>query len=128
MGRHPTTQRISRKSVESALFGAPCEVKGNQLPTSGDVMKYMNWVKIKEFEGGNKDWTLREVAETVAGRIIEIWTTASIPVMSKDSVVQKLLRFQARCRKTEKSCKSAREKFSQDAFSTLISVRVDVES
>ena len=115
--------------MESALFGAPCEVKGNQLPTSGDVMKYMNWVKIKEFEGGNKDWTLREVAETeVAGRIIEIWTTASIPVMSKDSVVQKLLRFQARCRKTEKSCKSAREKFSQDAFSTLISVRVDEKS
>lgn len=122
MGRKKIPARISRLSVNSDLFGAPSDLKETQLPTCGDVMRFVNLVKLNlSAENKGRDMPLGEVLPTVADRVTVIWKKASIPVIPKKSVITKLLRYCRKCRGLAKSSKRNKD-FSKEAFDRLFDI------
>ncbi|GBL55039.1 hypothetical protein AVEN_37295-1 [Araneus ventricosus] len=78
----------TRSSVNINLFGAPCEIKGMQLPTYADIMRHYYWLRNE-----NRDVYLQPVDDlvnVVGEKFTAIWVKASISVVSKRTVNGKL--------------------------------------
>lgn len=127
MGRQKRPVRTSRQGVNSDMFGAPSDLKETQLPTYGEVMRFVNLVKQNlSLEKNGRDLPLSEVLPTVADRVMDIWKKSSIPVIPKKSVITKLVRYCKKCRGVSKSSKRKNSKtvknFSKEAFDRLFDI------
>lgn len=78
-----------RQETLCPLFGPFSEIKENQLPLVKDVIKYIlftqNDLKTK-FNGRNP--TNSEVFLIVSTKVQKIWESASIPVVSRNRIIQ----------------------------------------
>ncbi|KAK3931072.1 23S rRNA (uracil(1939)-C(5))-methyltransferase [Frankliniella fusca] len=97
----------TRKQEDSAyMLGASRDFSGRVLPTCEDVMRcyYLVQADTKAQRSGY-DPPMQEVAQVVADKVQQVWTSASIPVISNRGILQAVLRLVEKCRKVEKSWK-----------------------
>ena len=91
-------ERLKR---EVDFFGGAADLPVNQLPTNGDVLRFMR--KIEEEDEGKK--FIGNIANSAATEIIGVWTRAisdyaGAPIMSHYSVRMRLERLYRKGRKT----------------------------
>ena len=69
--------------MSCVVFGSPCKLLGNMLPTYEDTLKYYNLVKfqLKEASNGKDPWH-SEISSKVTAEIEALWEKASLPVVS----------------------------------------------
>ena len=120
----------TRHSVNSSLFGAPCELKELQLPSYADIMRHYYWLRSEMDK--NRDIYLQPVDDLikmVGEKVTEIWIKASIPVASKRTINGKAKDYYNKCRSLEKSFNrtnvketTAREAFVRNAEASLFDI------
>ena len=94
----------TRESVQSGLFGAPCELKDLQLPTYADIMRHYYWLR-RDMDGSRDTYLqpVDDLVKMVGEKVTEIWMKASIPVVSKRTINGKIKDYYTKCRSVEKS-------------------------
>ena len=108
-----TTTRIS---VSCVIFGPPCQLPGNMLPTYEDIFKYYNLVKFQLKKASNgKDPSHSEISSKVTAEIEALWEKASLPVVSHDRVRAMLKTFHQKYRNLLKPYQTRKEKNSYKA-------------
>lgn len=82
----------TRNSLKCPLLGEISDIKDNMLPTYKEIMKYYEWARwqFKFDKGTKKEPTFLEIANIISTRIEEIWTKASLPIVSHTRVTQML--------------------------------------
>ncbi|GBM63783.1 hypothetical protein AVEN_72206-1 [Araneus ventricosus] len=78
----------TRSSVNTNLFGAPCEIKEMLLPTYADIMRHYYWLRNE-----NPDVYLQPangLVKMVGEKVTAIWIKTFIPVVSKRTVNGKI--------------------------------------
>ena len=77
----------TRSTVLCVIFGSPCELPENMLPTFENTMNYYNLVKLQMKEELNgKDSSHFEISSKVTLQIELLWQKASLPTVSHDRV------------------------------------------
>lgn len=95
----------TRDKWKSPLFGDPCELKDNMLPTYADVMKYYEWVrrKIKLERNTKKEPSYKEIEAIVVTKVANIWKKASIPTIQIKGINVMLKAYHLKCKNILKS-------------------------
>lgn len=119
--------RKTRSSVNTNLFGAPCELKELQLPTYADVMRHYYWLR-NEYRGISIT-TGNDLINMVCDKVTAIWIKASLPVICKQTIKKKIKDYYNKIRSVEKSIKRKglkdkknREKFIKNAETSLFDI------
>jgi hypothetical protein len=97
----------TRKSNCCPVFGFPAEMRENQLPTYGDIMK--NFLSFRHAMKPNdtcKEPTVVDVAMKLAPIIEKLWHKASLPIISHKRVVEKIRLYHDKYRNLLKPLKS----------------------
>ena len=101
----------TRSSVSCVIFGPPCQLPGNMLPTYEDTLKYYNLVKFQLKEASNgKDPSHSEISSKVTAEIEALWEKASLPVVSHDRVRAMLKTYHQKYRNLLKPYQTCKEK------------------
>lgn len=90
---------MSRKKAKNIFFGEPRELKDYELPTFKDVMRHISWLRLR----GPAKRPFMEIANITAERVMKIWEKASIPAISKTTVVKKIQAYHEKVEKIKKS-------------------------
>lgn len=79
----------TRNSINCAILGAPLHLCFATLPTIEDVLLcYLLMRHELKMKYSGKEPSFSEVSQVVGDKIIEIWNSASIPIVSRDRVMQ----------------------------------------
>ena len=106
----------TRSSVSCVIFGPPCQLPGNMLPTYEDTLKYYNLVKFQLKEASNgKDPSHSEISSKVTAEIEALWEKASLPVVSLDRVRAMLKTYHQKYQNCLKPYQTRKEKDSYKA-------------
>lgn len=107
-------RKLTRKVLNCPVFGSPCQLSDNLLPTYQDVMKYYTAVKngLKSQAAGQEP-KVADICEMVTREVERVWIRASIPVVSHTRVVKLLRTYHDKYQKLLKPYK-ARHK--QDTY------------
>ena len=97
----------TRSHTYCEIFGHPKLLSGSMLPTFQDVMLHYLFVQsdLKQNSAG-KDPSVSEILKNVVPKIEEIWKNASIPIVSRNRVWDKLKKFHERYKQIQKNIKS----------------------
>jgi hypothetical protein len=89
------------------VFESAKELTDSVLPTYEDVMRYYLLLqqRIKTDRGGQHP-SVQEISELVAERVTFVWQKASIPVVSRTRILQKLRQYHDKYQKLMKSYKA----------------------
>ncbi|KAE8737643.1 hypothetical protein FOCC_FOCC016891 [Frankliniella occidentalis] len=99
--------KTRKQEEEEYMLGSPQEMSGRVLPTRQDAMRFYYFVRLqKKAELRGFDPPMEQVVQVVADRVEEIWTKASIPIVSNRSIVLGLSRYVQNCRKVAKNWKN----------------------
>ena len=80
----------TRSSDNYPVFGYPKEFNGRNLPTYHDIMSYYLLVRDNVKKNSDKKSVS---AQTVCEKLIDVWNYASITVMSKHKICEKITRY-----------------------------------
>jgi len=84
-------KRATRSETNKFLIGQPCPFSETTLPTHLDVVSFVEYEWSKE---DKKNRNSKSDAYSIVGDcIIEIWNNASLPIMSKKSILKKIDRL-----------------------------------
>lgn len=91
-----TAANIQSKEKKSTLqnaylFGEPCKFKGDMLPTTGDVLRYIFLLYQDELKV-NKSASLKSYVPLVSQEIIDVWEKTEVPTISLNGVRLKVSR------------------------------------
>ena len=92
----------TRQLTEHSLYGFPCDLPRNVLPTNSNVARYFLHLKSRPNESNNDKYKL------VAEGVMELWNAASIPTIQYQSIfkrVAKLLDDGSSLCRSKSSCK-----------------------
>ena len=90
MAKNKSHQK-TRQLLNCPVFGAPSEMSVNMLPTKFDVMrKYLFRQHGLKINPTAKEPTFSEIAVVVADSIEKLWHRASIPIISRQKILEKL--------------------------------------
>src|SRR5215469_3905044 len=103
----PPTALLTRRATHCPLFGSPCELKENVLPTYQDVSRYYEFVRFSN-KSSKKELTFGEISKAVAMKLEQIWSKASIPVLSRRRIIAMLLDWHQRYKNILKPHKSSK--------------------
>lgn len=100
----------TRSRDKCIVFGYPKLLSGRVLPTFKDVMCHYLFVQhdLKERYAG-KDPSVCEILKQTVPKIEEIWLKASIPVVSKNRIWDKIKKFQQRYKLIQRNLKSRQD-------------------
>lgn len=84
----------TRNFVRCPLFGEPLLLKGNMLPTYCDVIKHYLWIRndVLDLNKG-KSPAVKDLCVIMATEIKKIWNKASIPTISDQQIVSRLILY-----------------------------------
>ena len=100
-----------RSTVSCVIFGSPCELPENMLPTFENTMKYYNLVKLQMKEELNgKDPSHFEISSKVTLQIELLWQKASLPIVSHHRVRAILKNYHEKYRNILKSYQTRKDK------------------
>lgn len=77
------------RSAGCPILGAPSELPLSQLPTNADVLKSYQYVRY-HLKVSALEPTISEISNQIADNVRAVWTRASIPVISNESIVKKV--------------------------------------
>lgn len=93
-----TVKKMSDKAnkiISCPIFGRPKDLNTQKLPTYSDVIIYFVWCEYKKS------------FHVIAAEIIDIWRPTMIPIVTKQTVIKRILSYHKEYRKAIKSAKSA---------------------
>lgn len=94
-----------RDNVKNSLFAAQPELKDLQLPRYADIILYYYWLQnVKEEIRDIYLQTEDDIIKMIGEKVTEILIKASIPVVSKRTIDEKIKNYFNKCRSLEKSC------------------------
>ena len=100
----------TRSTVSCVIFGSPCELPVNMLPTYENTMKFYNLVKLQMKEELNgKDPSHFEISSKVTSHIELLWRDASLPTVSRDRVRTMLKNYHQKYRNILKSYRTRKD-------------------
>lgn len=96
----------TRTELQCPVFGTPREFSKLVLPTYEDMIKYYLYVRNDlKLDETTKEPTVTEVSEVVASEIEELWTKASIPIVTHVRVLQLIRSYHTKYKGLLKSIK-----------------------
>lgn len=96
----------TRTELQCPVFGTPREFSKLVLPTYEDMIKYYLYVRNDlKLDETTKEPTVAEVSEVVASEIEELWTKASIPIVTHVRVLQLIRSYHTKYKGLLKSIK-----------------------
>ena len=72
----------SRRSGDNPVFGFPCELPSNSLPTHFDVLQRLLLSKGNVTDSETAKTPLKDFVDPVAEEVMEVWKKASLPTVS----------------------------------------------
>lgn len=97
----------TRRQVHCEIFGHPKLLSDRVLPTFRDIMLHYLYVQNDlKYKSGGKDPGVSEILKNVIPKIEEIWQSASIPIVSRNRIWDKLKKFHERYKQIQKNLKS----------------------
>lgn len=110
---------VCPRNLTLNILGHPTDFDGRMLPTREDTLKYYFyvWYGLKEDNGGSNP-SFKEAAALVLKRVTDVWSSASIPVVSVTRMEQLLQHDVSTYQQLNKSFKRDSEK---DAFKKKVS-------
>lgn len=85
-------QKTRKKLNECPILGLPSDFALHYLPTNGDVLKACLWHRF-DLKTSAKEPDNSVVFPKVISKLIEVWNTASIPIVSKERIKAKLTAY-----------------------------------
>lgn len=97
---------------ECELFGAAKELSKKKLPTFADVMRACNYERQRSnlLSNSKKQVSFTIVSQSVAAQIELIYKTASIPIVSRQRLIQKIEKYHDEYYSLKKSFKRDKNK------------------
>lgn len=93
----------TRKDFRCPLFGDPIKFSDNMLPTYCDVIKHYLWIRNEMLELNNgKDPSVKDLCDIIASDIAAIWSKASIPTITHQQVVSRLILYYQKYKNVKK--------------------------
>jgi hypothetical protein len=121
--------RHLRKPPDCPIFGVVKRMKLDVLPTIEDLVGDYQWIRL-DWEHPDKQPTVSEITSVLVRKVKEIWTRASVPIVSIERITRlvqshhdqylKLIRYPARKRNASYEKKVA--KFRENAKRTLFDI------
>lgn len=114
----------TRKDLRCPIFGEPIKLNANVLPTYCDVIKYYLWIRNNLLELNNaKDPSIKYICAIIASDIEQIWKTASIPTISHQQVVARLVSYYSQYKSIKKLRSDAKKQhFFKDSQKKLFDI------
>jgi len=107
MGRNKVIVGKTRNNTRCPVFGTSQELAENELPTYENVMRFYMLIKRQlKLKSHNKDPSVTEISLRVAENIEKIWLKSSIPVVSRERVLQMIRAYHDKYMKLIKPYKS----------------------
>jgi len=115
------------RSSQFPLFEEVHDIKINQLPTYGDILKCILWCKVQKKNENGKDPSVKQIVKIITDKVIEIYERASIPIVSKVRVNELIFAYHLKYKKVIKNYKSNLESqiTKLDAFKDRFDVLFD---
>lgn len=89
--------------MSSAEYFQPAFLKSTQLPTNGDVMKYLlHWRSLHIHLGDKQNINIEEFFPRVLKEVVEIWDGLGIPIISETSRRTRIKKLNQRYRTMKK--------------------------
>jgi hypothetical protein len=121
--------RHLRKPPDCPIFGVVKRMKLDVLPTIEDLVGDYQWIRL-DWEHPDKQPTVSEITSVLVRKVKEIWTRASVPIVSIERITRlvqshhdqylKLIRYPARKRNASYEKKVA--KIRENAKRTLFDI------
>lgn len=81
----------TRSEIDCPIYGSPCLFNESKLPTTADVLKHVLFIRNKlKSEKNGKQPAISEVFEIAGYDLIEVWSKASLPIVTIQRVKQLL--------------------------------------
>lgn len=114
----------TRKDLRCPLFGDPIKFSDNMLPTYCDVIKHYLWIRNEMLELNNgKDPSVKDLCEMIASDIEAIWSKASIPTITHQQVVSRLILYYQKYKNVKKLRNDSKKQiFYQDSINKLFDI------
>ena len=97
---------VTRSSSQFPLFNEVHDLRNNQLPTYGDILKCILWCKVEKKRVNGNDPSVKHIVKTITDRVIEIYNRASIPTVSKVRVNELIFGYHLKYQNIIKNYKS----------------------
>ena len=116
----------TRKDICCPVFGEPQKLKGNMLPTYYDIIKYYLWVRNDLLCINNgKDPSIKEVCEIISVDVKKLWEKASIPIVTHQQVVSRLILYYNKYKSMKKLRDETKKKeFYNEALKKLFDIAI----
>jgi hypothetical protein len=102
----------TRQMSECPIFGKFSDLREVELPTYEHVMKCYCYIRHNLKIATEKDPTVREICDILVPKIEQIWSRASIPVVSSRRILQMIIDYHAKYRNLLRSkIRKGSEKF-----------------
>ena len=79
--------------MRDPFFGKPTKFSVNQLPTKVDVYKYYLHTRKNIPSSPKANPSVRDVSKLVVSDLINVWQRASIPIITKDFLIKRLIQL-----------------------------------
>lgn len=114
----------TRKNTRCPLFGDSQKLNNNLLPTYCDIIKHYLWIRNDLIALHNgKDPSIKEVSEIVSNDVESIWNKASLPTISHQQVVARLISYYNKYKSTKKlRSETKKQEFYQDSLQKLFDI------
>lgn len=114
----------TREVLRCPVFGDPQKLNNNMLPTYCDVIKYYLWLRNNMLElNKGKDPSVKDLCEIIAIDIEKIWIKASIPTISHQQVVARLISYYCKYKSIKKLRSNEKKRmFYQDSLKKLFDI------
>ncbi|CAG9794368.1 unnamed protein product [Diatraea saccharalis] len=114
----------TRKDLRCPLFGDPIKFSNNMLPTYCDVIKHYLWIRKEILELNNgKDPSVKDICEIIASEIEAIWSRASIPTITHQQVVSRLISYYQKYKNVKKLRNDSKKQiFYKDSINKLFDI------
>ena len=116
----------TRKDICCPVFGEPQKLKDNMLLTYYDIIKYYLWVRNDLLCINNgKDPSIKEVCEIISVDVKKLWEKASIPIVTHQQVVSRLILYYNKYKNMKKLRDETKKKeFYNEALKKLFDIAI----
>lgn len=116
----------TRKSVFCPVFGQPEKLKDNMLPTYSDIIKYYLLVRSELVcINSGKDASVKDICEIISKDIENIWHKASLPIISHQQILSRLVQYYNKYKGIKKiRKKTTQSEFYKEACKTLFDISI----
>lgn len=111
----------TRKDSSCPIFGYAKDISINalQLPNYEDIMKCFQSVRLELKGCGSKEPSSASIADKVAVKVEQVWTRASIPVLSHQRIVNLILDYNIKYQNLLKPLKNRKSQTLQDKITAF---------